>query len=104
LPARNGAATSEEEKNMSNRRSRTGLLLCLLISWGMSSLFAQAEAKQAKPNIILLMGDDHGWEETGYNGHPYVKTPCLDEMAKAGLRLDSFYAHPSCSPTRGAMF
>ena len=29
----------------------------------------------APPNIILMMGDDHGWEETGYNGHPHVKTP-----------------------------
>ena len=26
--------------------------------------------KEAKPNIILLMGDDHGWEEVGYNDHP----------------------------------
>ncbi len=59
--------------------------------------------KPPRPNIILLMGDDHGWEETGYNDHPYVKTPYLDEMAKAGLRLDNFYAQPSCSPTRGSV-
>jgi arylsulfatase A-like enzyme len=57
----------------------------------------------APPNIILLMGDDHGWEETGYNGHPHVKTPVLDEMAATGLRFEHFYAaHPSCSPTRGS--
>jgi arylsulfatase A-like enzyme len=50
-----------------------------------------------------MMGDDHGWEETGYNGHPYVKTPVLDEMARTGLRFDRFYAaHPSCSPTRAS--
>lgn len=56
-----------------------------------------------KPNVILLMGDDHGWEETGYNGHPYLKTPVLDEMAATGLRLENFYAgHPSCSPTRAS--
>lgn len=55
------------------------------------------------PNIILMMGDDHGWEETGYNGHPYVKTPVLDEMAANGLRLERFYAaHPTCSPTRAS--
>ncbi len=55
------------------------------------------------PNIILMMGDDHGWEETGYHGHPHVKTPVLDEMAATGLRLDRFYsAHPSCSPTRAS--
>lgn len=57
-----------------------------------------------RPNIILLMGDDHGWDETGYNGHPHLKTPVLDEMAASGLRLDRFYsAHPSCSPTRGSV-
>lgn len=55
------------------------------------------------PNIILMMGDDHGWKETGYHGHPHVKTPVLDEMAATGLRLDRFYtAHPSCSPTRAS--
>lgn len=57
-----------------------------------------------RPNIILLMGDDHGWDETGYNGHPHLKTPVLDDMAASGLRLDRFYsAHPSCSPTRGSV-
>jgi arylsulfatase A-like enzyme len=50
-----------------------------------------------------MMGDDHGWEETGYHGHPHVKTPVLDEMAATGLRMDRFYAaHPSCSPTRAS--
>lgn len=60
-------------------------------------------AAPALPNIVLMMGDDHGWEETGYNGHPHVKTPVLDEMAASGLRLENFYAgHPSCSPTRAS--
>jgi arylsulfatase A-like enzyme len=57
-----------------------------------------------RPNIVLLMGDDHGWDETGYNGHPHLHTPVLDEMAASGLRMDRFYsAHPSCSPTRGSV-
>jgi arylsulfatase A-like enzyme len=57
----------------------------------------------APPNIILMMSDDHGWEETGYNGHPHVKTPVLDEMAVTGLKFERFYAaHPSCSPTRAS--
>ena len=41
------------------------------------------------PNIVLLMGDDHGWEETGYHGHPHVKTPVLDQMAATGLRFSA---------------
>lgn len=69
------------------------------------SMILTATACQAElPNIILCMGDDHGWDETGYNGHPHLKTPVLDEMARTGLRLDRFYsAHPSCSPTRGSV-
>ncbi|MEN8775310.1 MAG: sulfatase-like hydrolase/transferase [Akkermansiaceae bacterium] len=62
-----------------------------------------AQATETPPNIILMMGDDHGWEETGYNGHPHLKTPVLDEMASSGLKLERFYAaHPTCSPTRAS--
>ncbi len=70
-------------------------------------LLAAAPAFSAtadRPNIILCMGDDHGWNETAYNGHPHLKTPVLDDMAATGLRLDRFYsAHPNCSPTRGSI-
>ena len=66
-------------------------------------LFALCPTLFAAPNIILMMGDDQGWEETGYHEHPHVKTPTLDEMAAQGLRLENFYAaHPSCSPTRAS--
>lgn len=68
-------------------------------------LLLVASAVQAEmPNIILCMGDDHGWDETAYNGHPHLRTPVLDEMAATGLRLDRFYsASPVCSPTRGSV-
>ncbi len=63
-----------------------------------------APAADTRPNIVLLMGDDHGWDETGYNGHAHLKTPVLDEMAATGLRMDRFYsASPVCSPTRGSV-
>jgi arylsulfatase A-like enzyme len=77
---------------------RTLLLVCAIaISCG--SVLADE-----RPNFILLMGDDHGWDEVAYNGHPHLKTPVLDTMAAEGLRLDRFYSgHPSCSPTRGSV-
>lgn len=76
------------------------LISALTLAFIIQPLFAADE----RPNFILLMGDDHGWSETGYNGHPYLKTPVLDEMARTGLRLDNFYSgHPSCSPTRGSV-
>jgi arylsulfatase A-like enzyme len=56
------------------------------------SLVATAAALSAKPNIILVMADDQGWGDTGYNGHPFVKTPALDEMAAEAFVFDRFYA------------
>lgn len=82
------------------RSTRLSLFGAVTLLAGLPSLGAE---EAGLPNIVLMMGDDHGWDETGYNGHPYLRTPVLDEMAASGLRLDRFYAaHPSCSPTRGS--
>ncbi|WP_372796476.1 sulfatase [Pontiella sp.] len=55
------------------------------------------------PNIIMIMSDDQGWGDVGFNGHPELKTPNLDRMAANGVRFDRFYAAaPLCSPTRGS--
>jgi arylsulfatase A-like enzyme len=77
---------------------QSALITLLCLAYSASTLTAADQ-----PNIILLMGDDHGWVETGYNGHPYLYTPVLDEMAATGLRLDRFYSGAStCSPTRAS--
>jgi len=79
------------------------LILFLLVLPGLLPAGSISHAAD-RPNIILLMGDDHGWDEAGYNGHPHLHTPVLDEMAAAGLKLNRFYsAHPSCSPTRASV-
>jgi arylsulfatase A-like enzyme len=65
---------------------------------------ANKKQQPEKPNIILVMADDQGWGDTGYNGHPYVKTPNLDAMAKESVVFDRFYAAaPVCSPTRASV-
>lgn len=61
-------------------------------------------ALAARPHIIFVMADDMGWGQTGYRGHPTLKTPHLDAMAAAGLRFERFYAGgPVCSPTRASV-
>ena len=60
-------------------------------------------AADQPPNIILVMADDHGYGDAGFTGHPFVKTPHLDAMAKAGVVFDRFYASaPVCSPSRAS--
>ncbi|CAZ94976.1 sulfatase family protein [Zobellia galactanivorans] len=63
-----------------------------------------APVAQETPNIILLMADDQGWGDVGYNGHPHLKTPNLDAMAAEGAVFERFYAASAvCSPTRGSV-
>lgn len=65
---------------------------------------AFAATDLSRPHIVLVMADDMGWGETGYIGHPVLKTPNLDAMAASGLRFDRFYAGaPNCSPTRSTV-
>ena len=67
-------------------------------------LACQTAADDSPPNVVLVMADDMGWAQTGYYGHPLLKTPHLDAMAGAGLRMDRFYAGaPSCTPTRATV-
>ena len=61
-------------------------------------------AQTAPPNVVLVMADDQGWGDMGYNGHPVLKTPHFDAMSREPLRFDPFYAvAPVCSPTRGSL-
>lgn len=76
-------------------------IVCTLFA---SVSFAAESPQPTKPNIILVMADDQGWGDTGYNGHPFVQTPTMDAMAKEGFVFDRFYAAaPVCSPTRASV-
>ena len=79
---------------------RTAILVILIIH----AFLVLAAKKPKRPNIILVMADDQGWGQTGYNNHPILKTPNLDIMAENGLRFNRFYAEaPVCSPTRASV-
>lgn len=54
------------------------------------------------PNIVIIMADDLGWNDVGYHGSE-IRTPVLDKLAAEGVRLERFYAQPTCSPTRAAL-
>ncbi|MCR9262176.1 MAG: sulfatase [Pseudomonadaceae bacterium] len=58
----------------------------------------------AQPNVIVLFADDLGYGDIGSFGHPYNRTPNIDELAAQGQRWTDFYvAAPVCSPSRGAL-
>ena len=61
-----------------------------------------AAAATGKPHILYIVADDLGWKDVGFHGSE-IATPNLDELARAGVRLEQFYAQPMCTPTRAAL-
>jgi len=57
-------------------------------------------AGKRRPNVILIMADDLGYEALGCNGSTSYQTPLLDKMAARGLRFSHCYAQPLCTPSR----
>ena len=75
-------------------------LLLFLISPFFFLCSLQAE-KQGKPNIVVILCVDLGYGDLACYGHPKIKTPYLDQMAKDGIRFTDFYSTaPVCSPSR----
>ena len=57
-----------------------------------------------KPNILFIFADDWGWGDLSCHGHPYVKTPNIDRLAKEGTDFHRFtVASGVCSPSRTAV-
>lgn len=56
-----------------------------------------------RPNIIVIVADDLGYGDLGFTGHPKIKTPHLDQLAKGGATFTHFYSPAQvCSPSRAA--
>ena len=61
-----------------------------------------APPEAARPNIVFILADDMGWNQPGFNGGDPALTPHIDRLAAEGMRLNEFYTHSVCAPTRAA--
>ena len=76
------------------------LTLLLLV---FTSLILKSHADE-RPNIVFIFADDWGWGDLGCHGHPYLKTPNIDRLAKEGTDFHRFtVASGVCSPSRTAV-
>src|SRR5262245_2837735 len=84
-------------------RISTIVVVCLsLASAGLSSISARSADRPQ--NFVVILADDLGYGDLGCYGHPTIKTPNLDRMAREGLRFTQFYsAAEVCTPSRAAL-
>jgi arylsulfatase A-like enzyme len=72
-----------------------------LLAWNCVATVATLAAS-ARPNIVIIFADDLGNADLGYRGSD-IKTPNIDALAKGGVRLESYYGLPVCTPARAAL-
>ncbi len=78
----------------------------IVLSTGVTLASCQMTKKEASvhPNFVIILADDLGYGDLSCYGHPTIKTPCLDQMAREGIRLTSFYVSSSvCTPSRASL-
>ena len=64
-------------------------------------LIALAVSAEERPNIVLIIADDMAWDDCGVYGHPTIKTPNIDRLAREGMKFSqAFLTISSCSPSR----
>jgi arylsulfatase A-like enzyme len=79
-------------------------LTTLLFLFTFATFLTSPAAAADKPNIIFIFADDWGWGDLSCHGHPYVKTPNIDRLAKEGTDFYRFtVASGVCSPSRTAV-
>ena len=70
----------------------------------LASLLFTASAFAAKPNVLLIIADDLGYNDVGFQGSKEIPTPNLDKLAAQSLVCTNGYvSHPFCSPTRAGI-
>jgi arylsulfatase A len=82
---------------------KTYLSLTLLLFWLFTPSIAQKGQRQ-RPNIILILADDLGYGDVGFNGQKLIRTPNIDRLATEGMKFSQFYAGTSvCAPSRSSL-
>ena len=69
---------------------------------GLILTMAVAVAQSEKPNVVIILADDLGNADLGYRGSD-IRTPNIDKLAEGGVRLESFYGMPVCTPARAEL-
>ncbi len=86
-------------------RAISGLVFCSVLSCSLASaanqpLPAGPEKDPSSPNVVMIISDDQAWGDYQFMGHPHIRTPNLDQLAKESLTFTRGYVPDSlCRPS-----
>ncbi len=81
-------------------RTRFSITILAVVMFGSLSSFAQ----NPNPNLVLILTDDQGYWDVGFNGCTDIPTPNIDRIAHEGVRFTNGYVtYPVCSPSRAGL-
>lgn len=83
------------------KRFSPAIFYCL--TWALAAASASPQRGLTPPNFVIIFVDDLGYNDVSSYGARHIKTPNIDRMAQAGLKLTSFYAQNVCGPSRAAL-
>ncbi|UXP32049.1 sulfatase-like hydrolase/transferase [Reichenbachiella agarivorans] len=87
---------------MIKRSISLGCVLILLVP--ILALARESKKRKDRPNVLIIVSDDQGWGDVGFNGGTDIPTPNLDALAADGVSFEAGYAsHPYCSPSRAGL-
>jgi arylsulfatase A-like enzyme len=87
-----------------NRRIEMTRPLTFLAGLLLASLGTLNAADATKPNILVILADDMGYGDTGFNGCKDIPTPAIDSIARDGVRFSAGYVTaPQCGPSRAGL-
>lgn len=79
---------------------RGSLSMSVVLAALLASLPAFVAARQ--PHVVFILADDFGWYDVGYH-QSEIRTPNLDKLSAAGVRLENYYVQPICTPSRNQL-
>ena len=86
---------------MKLKLSNSSIIKTLILAFFLVSC---SQKNDTRPNIVLLLADDLGYNELGSYGQKIIKTPHIDSLAKKSMMFTDFYAgSPVCSPARAVL-
>lgn len=80
------------------------IIQCGVVSHVVARPGSAAKPPEARrPNVILIVADDQGFGDVGFNGNASIRTPVLDALSRRGVTLDQFHVSPVCAPSRASI-